>query len=65
MSWSEKVGRGDASADYLWGKLRERYRFWESGVDGRIKLKRIFRKWDVALWIGSSWLKIGTCGGHL
>jgi len=63
-SWSEKVGRGDASAGYLWGNLRERYNFWESGVDGRINLRRIFRKWNVGLWIGSSWLKIGTYGGH-
>ena len=25
----------------------------------------IFRKWDVGVWIGSSWLRIGTSGGHL
>jgi len=24
-----------------------------------------FRKWDVGLSTGSSWLKIGTGGGHL
>ena len=52
MSWAEKVGRGETSAGYLWGKLRESYNFWESGVDARIKLRRIFRKWNVGLWIG-------------
>jgi hypothetical protein len=25
----------------------------------------IFRQWDVGLWTGSSWLRIGTDGGHL
>jgi len=34
-------------------------------VDGRIILRRIFRKWDVGVWTGSSWLRIGTGGGHL
>ena len=34
-------------------------------VDGKIILRWIFRKWDVGLWTGSSWLRIGTGGGHL
>ena len=25
----------------------------------------IFRKWDVGAWTGSSWLRIGTGGGHV
>jgi hypothetical protein len=25
----------------------------------------IFRKWDVRIWTGWSWLRIGTDGGHL
>jgi hypothetical protein len=28
-------------------------------------IKWIFRKWDVRIWNGSSWLRIGTSGGHL
>ena len=28
-------------------------------------LRWIFRKWDVEAWTGSSWLRIGTGGGHL
>jgi len=35
------------------------------GVDGRIILRWIFRNWDVRSWTGSSWLRIGTGGGHL
>ena len=31
--------------------------------DGRIILRRIFRKWGVGVWIGLIWLRIGTgCG---
>ena len=33
-------------------------------ADGRIILRWIFRKWNVGVWTGSSWLRIGTCGGH-
>jgi hypothetical protein len=34
-------------------------------VDGRITLRRISRKWDVVLWTGSIWFRIGTGGGNL
>jgi len=34
-------------------------------LDERIILRRIFRKWDVRIWTGSSWLRVGTGGGHL
>jgi hypothetical protein len=34
-------------------------------LDGRIILRWIFRKWDVSVWTGSIWLRIGTGGGHL
>jgi len=40
-------------------------RLEDQGVDGRIILRWIFRKWDVGVWTGSSWLRIGTGGGHL
>ena len=35
------------------------------GVDGRVILGWIFRKWDVGVWTGSNWLRIGTGGGLL
>jgi len=31
----------------------------------RIILRWIFRRWDVGVWTGSNWLRIGTVGGHL
>jgi hypothetical protein len=31
---------------FWWGNLRGREHFEEPGVDGRIKLRWIFRKWD-------------------
>jgi len=36
----------------------------ESGVDGRIILTWIFRKWDRRAWTGLIWLRIETYGGH-
>jgi hypothetical protein len=33
--------------------------------DGRIILRQIFRKCDVRVWTGLSWLRIKTGGGHL
>jgi len=35
------------------------------GVDGRIILKGIFRKWDEGEWTELIWLRVGTGGGHL
>jgi hypothetical protein len=35
------------------------------GRPRRIILRWIFRKWRVGVWIGSSWLRVGTGGRHL
>jgi hypothetical protein len=37
----------------------------DPGVDGRIILKWISRKWDVGVRTGSSWIRRETSGGHL
>jgi len=47
------------------GNLRERNHLGDPSVDGRIILRWIFRKWDVGVWTGSSWLTMGKSGGHL
>ena len=49
----------------LVGNLREREHLRDPGIDGRIILRWIFRKWDVEIWTGSSWLRMETAGGHL
>jgi len=48
-----------------WETGRKKDHLGDPGVDGRIILRWIFRKWDVGVWSGSSWLRIGTGGGHL
>ena len=58
-------GSGEAYTGFWWGNLRGGDHLVDPGVDGRIILRWIFRKWDVGVWIGSSWLRIGTGGGHL
>jgi len=45
--------------------VRERDHLGDRGVDGRITFRRIFRKWDVEVWTGTSWLRIETFGRHL
>jgi hypothetical protein len=37
----------------------------DTGAEGRIILRWIFRKWDVWAWNGSIWLRIGAGGWHL
>jgi len=37
----------------------------EPDIDERIVLRWIFRKWDVGVWTGSCWLRIGPGDRHL
>jgi len=37
----------------------------DPGLDVKIILRWVFRKWDVGAWAGSSWLRIVTGSGHL
>jgi hypothetical protein len=52
------VGRGEAFTGFWWGNLKERDHLRDPGVDRMILLRWIFRKWGVAVWTGSGWLKI-------
>jgi len=58
-------GEWRGSCRVLVGKPEGKNHLGDPGVDGRIILIWIFRKWEVGVWIGSSWLRIGTGGGHL
>ena len=59
------MGEGRGVYRVLVGYLRERDHWGHPGAEGRIILRWIFRKWAVRVWTGSSWLRIGTGGGHL
>jgi len=68
LRWAGHValcGRREVYTGFWWGNLKERDHLEVPGVDGMIILGWIFRKWDVGVWTGSRWLRIGTGGGHL
>jgi len=68
MRWDghiARMGREEVQRGFWWGSLRERDHVGDAGIDGRIILRWIFRKWDVGVWTGSSWLRIGAVGGDL
>jgi hypothetical protein len=56
---------GESCKGFWWKNLRVRYHSENQAVGRRIILRRIFCKWDVGVWTGSSWLRIGTGGGNL
>jgi len=58
-------GEGGAFTRFWWGSLREGDRWGDPGVDGRIILRWIFRKWEGVVKTGWSWFRIGTGGGLL
>ena len=47
----------------LVGKLKGKKPLGKPRRRWGIKLRWIFRKWDVGVWTGSSWLRIGTGAG--
>ena len=59
------MGERRGYTGFWWETLRERDHLEDSGVDGRIILRWIFSKWDEGVWTGSSWLRVGKCGGQL
>ena len=59
--WGRRVG----CTGCWWGNPRERGHWGDPDVDGRIILRRIFRKSEGVVGTGWSWLRIGTGGGHL
>jgi len=68
MRWAGHVahmGERRVYTEFWWGTLTERAQLGDQGVDGKIILRWIFRKWDEGAWTGSIWLRIGTVGGHL
>jgi hypothetical protein len=59
-------GRKEAYTWFWWGNLMERDHLGDPGVDDeKIIFRWILRKWNMGVWTGTSWLRIGTDGGHL
>ena len=60
-----RMGRVKVYIGFWWGNIRERDHLEDTGVDGNIILRWIFRKWYVGAGTGSLWIRVGTGGGPL
>jgi hypothetical protein len=68
MRWAGHVARMGEERGCIgswWGNRRERDHWGDLGVDGWIISGRISRRWDVGIWTGLGWPRIGTGGGLL
>ena len=68
MRWTGHVARmGVEKGAYrvLVGNRRERDHWGDLGIDVWIILGWISRRWDVGIWTGLGWPRIGTGGGRL
>ena len=68
MRWAERVARMGEERGRIgswWGNRRERDNWGDLGVGGWIILGLISRRWDVGMWTGLGWPRIGTGGGRL
>ena len=66
MRWVGHVARNGEereSVRFLAGKPEGRSHWGDLGIDGWIILGWISRKWDVGIWTGLGWPRIGTVGG--
>jgi hypothetical protein len=60
------MGRGVVHTGFWWGNLRERDNLEDPGMDRRVILKSIFKKWkEGGSLTGLIWLRVGTCSGPL
>jgi hypothetical protein len=59
------MGKGNVYTGFLLVNVRERDHLEDPGIDWRIILRCIFRKWDVGTWSGSIWPRLGTGDRHL
>jgi len=46
--------------EFWLGNWRKRHHLEDPGLDRKITLRCIFRTWDVRVWIGTIWLRIGN-----
>jgi len=55
---------GEAYTGFWLGNLKERDHLGDPDIGGRIIFRWILRKWDVDVWTGSNWLRIGIGGRY-
>jgi hypothetical protein len=60
MGWACSVYWGEEYTRFWWGNLRERDQWGDPGVDERIILRWVFRKWDVVCGLDLSGSGHGT-----
>jgi hypothetical protein len=60
-----QIGEGEVHAGFWWGSLNKGDYLEDLGVDGRIILKWIFKRWNGGAWAGLIWLGIRTGGSLL
>jgi len=68
MRWAGHVARMGEERGCIgscWENQRERAQWGDLDVDGWIILGWISRRWDVGIWTGLDWPRIGTGGGRL
>jgi hypothetical protein len=49
----------------LVGNLKKIVHLGYPGIEGRIILRWMYRKWYMSVWTGSRWLRIGTVSRFL
>ena len=68
MKWAghvERMGEERVCRGSCWGNRKEGDYWGDLGVDGRIILGWISRRWDVGIWTGLGWPMIQTGSGCL
>jgi hypothetical protein len=56
------LGRGVVHTGFLWLSLVKIYNLEDTGIDGRIILKWLFKKFIGRSWTQLIWLRMGTGG---
>ena len=66
MRWAGHVARmGERCIQGLVGKIKRKRPHGKTSRRWEDNIKMDLQKWDVGALTGSSWLRIGTGGGHL
>jgi len=56
--------RAEVHTVYWLGNLRDRDNMEDPGIDSKVILREIFRKWEGWAWAALTMLRVGTVGGH-